>query len=247
MKHFFRKADNESHNFWMSYTDLMSGFLIVFIIASIIYFNRSNEIAKLVDGVPIDDIKEWLKERQTNATLVNVNKDFEQVFNDIKGIKIDTIVGSIRVYPTNNEKELFKKGSDTMELNLRTRLDLFGRNFVEKAMSLVNDEHKDIQEIRIEGHTDSDADFIYNLDLSSRRARAVYAYIHDCCGLTREEIRFMEDKMIAVGYSEARLIDDKGELIGTSSQSENKDNSRRIEFRIIGKDKYLKKAETNQN
>ena len=53
--------------------------------------------------------------------------------------------------------------------------------------------------------------------------------------------------MIAVGYSEARLIDDKGELIGTSSQSENKDNSRRIEFRIIGKDKYLKKAETNQN
>ena len=42
MKRLFRKDRGEDHNFWMSYTDLLSGFLIVFIIASMIYYNKSN-------------------------------------------------------------------------------------------------------------------------------------------------------------------------------------------------------------
>lgn len=39
MKKLFRKDPGEEHNFWMSYTDLMSGFLVVFIILSAILFN----------------------------------------------------------------------------------------------------------------------------------------------------------------------------------------------------------------
>ena len=35
MKNIFKKNKGEEHDFWMSYTDLMSGFLIVFIIASL--------------------------------------------------------------------------------------------------------------------------------------------------------------------------------------------------------------------
>lgn len=40
MKKLFKKDFGEEHNFWMSYTDLMSGFLIVFIILSAILFNH---------------------------------------------------------------------------------------------------------------------------------------------------------------------------------------------------------------
>lgn len=39
MKKLFKKDSGEEHNFWMSYTDLMSGFLVVFIILSAILFN----------------------------------------------------------------------------------------------------------------------------------------------------------------------------------------------------------------
>jgi hypothetical protein len=39
MKKLFAKR-GEEHNFWMSYTDLMSGFLIIFIIANIIAHHR---------------------------------------------------------------------------------------------------------------------------------------------------------------------------------------------------------------
>ena len=46
MRHLFRKKSEEEHNFWMSYTDLMSGFLIVFIIASLIAYSDYKEQKK---------------------------------------------------------------------------------------------------------------------------------------------------------------------------------------------------------
>ncbi len=39
MKKLFKKDSGEENNFWMSYTDLMSGFLVVFIVLSAILFN----------------------------------------------------------------------------------------------------------------------------------------------------------------------------------------------------------------
>ena len=39
MRKIFKKDTNEEHNFWMSYTDLMSGFLVVFIILTVLLFN----------------------------------------------------------------------------------------------------------------------------------------------------------------------------------------------------------------
>ena len=46
MKKLFKKDSGEEHNFWMSYTDLMSGFLIVFIILSAILFNHFTKKAE---------------------------------------------------------------------------------------------------------------------------------------------------------------------------------------------------------
>ena len=43
MKKLFKKDFGEEHNFWMSYTDLMSGFLVVFIILSAILYNHYND------------------------------------------------------------------------------------------------------------------------------------------------------------------------------------------------------------
>lgn len=49
MKRLFGKPEGEEHNFWMSYTDLMSGFLIVFIIASVITMVANR---RLSDKIP---------------------------------------------------------------------------------------------------------------------------------------------------------------------------------------------------
>lgn len=51
------KGDNEEHNFWQNYTDIFAGFLIVFIIASLIAYkgykdktDSLNQIAQIVGG-----------------------------------------------------------------------------------------------------------------------------------------------------------------------------------------------------
>ena len=62
--------DGEEHNFWQNYTDLMSGFLIVFIIASIIAYNQYKEkeslMSKLVEmagGSKTGELSDIEKER----------------------------------------------------------------------------------------------------------------------------------------------------------------------------------------
>lgn len=196
----------------MSYTDLMCGFLIIFIIASIL----SNR-----DAV---HTYEQLKEYQ--GRMVNMNKEFDEIFPESEGCKVIDSLDCIRIYPI-GELDLFFTNDDTMNGNLRNRLitKQMGRRFVQKAMALVN-EGKNIKEIRIEGHADTRGDFLNNLSLSSRRAYAVYRCIHDECELTPEEVQFVEQHMIAVGYSTAKPVMENG--------MENIDKSRRVEFKIIG-------------
>ena len=81
--------DGEEHNFWQNYTDLMSGFLIVFIIASIIAYNQYKEkeslMSKLVEmaggsktGELSDIEKERLEKLVSNAELYEKVRAFDK-------------------------------------------------------------------------------------------------------------------------------------------------------------------------
>lgn len=76
MSRFSFKKDGEEHNFWQNYTDLMSGFLIVFIIASLaaystyrIYVNKFERL-----GVSEANIKDII----IDAELYRKIKDFQE-------------------------------------------------------------------------------------------------------------------------------------------------------------------------
>ena len=236
MKRLFKKDHGEEHNFWMSYTDLLSGFLIVFIVASLLY-------NKMMQGYSREDIENMIEWHKNHANLVNINNDFKDVFEGIDGVKFMDKEGTIRIYPTyEGEKDsiLFETREAMIQPNLKSRLAVFGPRFIKKAMQLVK-EGKNIAEIRIEGHTDTDGTFFGdtnskgifendegNLLLSSRRAFMVYKYLYDNCCSSQEEKEFVLSHMISVGYSSQKII--KGD-----NNIEDKDKSRRIEFRIISK------------
>lgn len=59
-----KQEQEEEHNFWMSYTDLMSGLLIVFIIGSLVAYNSFQDNEKLIEGMggkeKVEDIKQML-------------------------------------------------------------------------------------------------------------------------------------------------------------------------------------------
>jgi hypothetical protein len=213
MKYLFKGKQEGLHDFWISYTDLMCGFLIVFIIASII----ANKDAK----------KTYTELQEYKGKMVNMNNAFDDIFQECDGYLIIDSLDCIRIYPV-GEKELFKIDSDRMETNLRRRLvdEKMGMRFVQRAMELASS-GMNINEIRIEGHADSTGEFMHNLKLSSDRAYAVYRCIHEDCGLSDSAKLFIEKHMIAVGYSTAKPVIENNKV--------NIDNSRRVEFKIIGK------------
>ncbi len=228
MKHIFGKDKVEDHDFWMSYTDLMSGFLVIFIIAAIVYYIQNKRILDAFDGRSPQEVTNISNDIKAKGNMVNINQDFKDVFNKVDGIEImPDSVGSIRFYPSNGSDKMFESNSAVMLYNLQNRIGAIGKKFVSRAIELKK-EGKNILEIRIEGHTDTDGTFLHNMTLSSARAFAVYKYIHDDCGLNNEEKKFVEDYMISVGYSYAKTVKDEFE-------KENKDKSRRIEFKIITK------------
>ena len=83
-----------------------------------------------------------------------------------------------------------------------------------------------VSKIMVEGHTDSDGDYDYNLTLSQNRADSVKAFCLSAdCGVDAYTAQLTE-MLQAVGYSSDQLIRD-------ASGNEDKAASRRVAFRFV--------------
>ena len=97
---------------------------------------------------------------------------------------------------------MFESNSAVMQYNLQSRIAAIGKKFVSRAIELKK-EGKNILEIRIEGHTDTDGSYMYNLQLSQNRALAVAAYCLDEKSglLTESELNDLRGLLTANGRS----------------------------------------------
>lgn len=85
-------------------------------------------------------------------------------------------------------------------------------------------QYKDnIEEIRIEGHTNSNGEYYSNMELSQDRTRAVLQYCFEL--MPDEDLPWLQGLVTANGLSSSHLI-------LTASGEEDKDLSRRVEFRV---------------
>jgi len=137
-------------------------------------------------------------------------------------VAIDKKSGSLRV----SSNILFDSGSATLKEGAKIELK---KVFEEYIGTLVTSPkiRPHLDKIIIEGHTDSDGGYLYNLDLSQRRAFAVMNYLLSLDFATEHNIKPL---MIASGraYLDALKVDGV----------EDKDASRRIEikFRLKNED-----------
>jgi outer membrane protein OmpA-like peptidoglycan-associated protein len=97
-------------------------------------------------------------------------------------------------------------------------------------MTIISDpRYRDaIEEIRIEGHTDSDGGYMFNINLSQSRAREVLNYclkVSDTMENSDDIMNWALYKITANGLSYSHPI-------LNADGSENKDLSRRVEFKI---------------
>ena len=103
-----------------------------------------------------------------------------------------------------------------------------------------------IAEVRIEGHTDIQGDYIYNLQLSQDRTRNVMKfllnldYYKDLKNTEQNKLRFW---LTANGLSFGRTLDVDGNLTEYSNQPPDDLKCRRVEFRIVTtSDKIVEEA-----
>jgi len=134
-----------------------------------------------------------------------------------KKIKIDPKNGSLRF----SSNILFDKGKAVLKDDSKKTLK---KVFIEYVGALMgNKDIKDhIDKIIIEGHTDSDGGFLYNLQLSQKRAYEVMNYL---LGLKFVKQHNLKSLMIASGRSYLDPVYNK-------DGKEDKDASRRIEIKF---------------
>ena len=134
---------------------------------------------------------------------------------------VDAVTGSIAL----KSDVLFESG--------RYELTAAGRSFVDRFLPvylnvLFSDEYKsNVSEIIIEGHTDSDGGYLYNLELSQQRALAVANYVlGDSCKAVSGDVKDQLRPVVTVnGRSSSDLILDANGV-------EDKDASRRVVFKF---------------
>lgn len=213
----FGKKHEEEHNIWMSFSDLFSGFMVIFIVVSLMLFNR-------------DPVKGKYSE---------MSEDFTKKFKGISEIETLNEDATIRFkVDENSHVPLFIVGKSEPTPYFQSLLDKFIPIFYSEIKKLHNDTTKfKIKELRIEGHTDSMSSYLYNLNLSSNRALEVQKYILNSPfvkdSLDKTVREFVERNSISCGYSYARSLDKNGHLTTKSGQAVNPEKSRRVEFRIL--------------
>ncbi|HHH50755.1 MAG TPA: hypothetical protein ENK76_00040 [Campylobacterales bacterium] len=139
-----------------------------------------------------------------------------------KKINIDKKSGSLRL----SSNILFDKGSAILKDGAKEELKSSFIDYVDTLISNPNISSH-IDKIIIEGHTDSDGGYLYNLGLSQKRAYAVMNYLLTLDYIKKHNIK---SKLVASGRSYLDAIKING--------VEDKDASRRIEikFRLKNED-----------
>jgi len=153
----------EQVNYWMSYADLMSALMLVFI---------------LLLSLVILDYRELLaaKEKQIQDVVsvkTEIIRALTEAFRDSNlRIEIDQETGAIR-FPGSvlfeyNSAELSPEGKQ------------FLQRFIPQYLKILLQERfrNEISSVIIEGHTDQQGTFMYNMNLSQERAFSVLSYIY---------------------------------------------------------------------
>ena len=182
--------------------------------------------AALEQFKPSDSMAERVAGRL--AASAAMQREMVDLLNDALGQQIRAAGGSIDGQGTITlpQSVLFDVGQD------RIRSPDFLRDFCGSWVAALRASGLDLSDLKIEGHAssegrpgqDSEGAYLYNLDLSQRRARNALNYC--LSGVADPTARdWASERLAAIGYSSARLIINPD---GT----ENREASRRVMFSV---------------
>jgi outer membrane protein OmpA-like peptidoglycan-associated protein len=212
----------EIPEYWMSYSDMMSALLLMFILIltiSLFHYEGLNE-----------DLR---AQAQKVDSIIGIRK---QIIDDLKNqfrdsdlqVDIDPQTGAIRF----SEGVFFETNKYQIKLSGKEYLKKFIPQYISVLLSEKNKEC--ISQIIIEGHTDPSGSYMHNLELSQRRAFEVTKYI-----LSDEFTEINEE-----GKMELRkILTANGRSFSQTIKNEKNEvdygRSRRVEFKFRLKDEEM--------
>lgn len=215
-----KKRQDEEITYWLSFSDLMSSLLIVFVLLFIYVVLDYNQALATKEA----KIKELSSVRSKIIT-----KLVKELGNDIA---IDKNTGAIKL----KSEVLFDKDKS----ELKPEGQKFLSEFVPKYLKVLLGDPEikgSISTVIIEGHTDDDGTYIYNLELSQSRALSVVKYIsQDPINIKHQ--KDIEKYFSAIGRSKSDLIEKDGKVLQA--------DSRRVEFKFRLKDEETLKSILNE-
>lgn len=235
-----RRRDEEETSYWLSYSDMMAALLLIFIL--IISFTllqsqvqyEQKEAELMAQQNLVREQAEKLEEQaeQLDKLLGIKTELIEALKQEFEGsdlsVSVDSKTGSIAL----DSSILFDSG----KFDLKQQGQELLKKFIPKYIKvLTKSEYAEyISEILIEGHTDSQGDYLYNMELSQKRAFSVAQFClkPENQVLSEKQISELQTMVTANGKSYSNLIlDDNGK--------EDAQASRRVEFLFRLKDEDM--------
>jgi outer membrane protein OmpA-like peptidoglycan-associated protein len=214
--------DQKSGGEWISISDLMAALMMIFLFIAISYMNSLQIRAKQIKKIAVA-----YQELQDDL-YYDLNEEFKDDLPEWKA-EIDRETLSVKFHEPD---VLFEQG----RYEVTQRFQEILQEFFPRYLHIMHSKkyQDSIEEIRIEGHTSSewikndvdnndDHSYFLNMWLSQNRTRSVLEY---CLGLiTDNNVKIWSKSHItANGLSSSHLI-------FNMDGSENKEKSRRVEFR----------------
>lgn len=223
------KIPAKKENYWISLSDIMTGLMVIFLFIALSYMRQIKQDQ--------ENQNRLLQEYQDTyvALYDTLKQEFESDFSKDKWNAELAEDLSIRFL---NEEVLFDYNSADIKRDFNEILDSFFPRYLD---ILLSDNFRDkIAEVRIEGHTDSRGEYMYNVRLSQNRTSNVLDYLfykkdseyQAASEIDKELMRYW---FTTTGFSYGRTMDENGELTLISGQNENRQRSRRVEFKIVMK------------
>lgn len=200
----------DENAFALSTGDLMASLLFIFILLLMGALLQVQEKA--------EQDEEIVKRYDQIKTQLYI--DLQQEFKDDLAVWRATIDSTLCIR-FQEPSMLLDEGQSLLKPKFKNILDDFFPRYI---AVLSRDEYRDnIEEIRIEGHTNSNGGYYSNMELSQDRTRAVLQY---CFSLMSDDLEeWLKGLVTANGLSSSHLI-------LKMNGEEDKDLSRRVEFRV---------------
>jgi outer membrane protein OmpA-like peptidoglycan-associated protein len=213
-----KKTDEGEH--WLTVSDLMAGLMMVFLFIAIAFMRHVS--------IERDKIKDVAVAYQQNQVAIfdALNSEFK---NDLVSWEA-SIDKETLSFQFDSPEVLFSSGESSLKFEFKQILG----DFIPRYLHVLDKYRTSIDEVRIEGHTSSewgigthpDDAYFFNMSLSQNRTRSVLNYSYFLSELSLEQRAWIKSSFAAVGLASSRLkLND--------DDSENKQKSRRVSFRVI--------------